>query len=140
MDILERLNSAKRYVSDLGEILRSTSEEQFKSDVRTRYAVERLLQVSIEALLDSSLMIVAKHRARKPRTYKDVAGVLTEVGALPKDDALMLGEMIALRNLLVHRYTELDPSRIYKSAEQRRDIDRISNAIGNFLKKKSLDP
>lgn len=105
------------------------------------YAVERLAQLLIQALLDLGAMIAVYTEGLKPETYKGIARLLAEKLGLTSDDRELLEGLAGFRNLLVHGYAEIDrdlEERAFKEIE--RDLPGIVKAVKNYVVKSSLDP
>jgi uncharacterized protein YutE (UPF0331/DUF86 family) len=73
-----------------------------------RAAVERWLQLAIEACIDIASHVVAAEGWPPPATARDAFRVLASHGRLPAELAERLGAAAGLRNLLVHDYVSVD--------------------------------
>jgi uncharacterized protein YutE (UPF0331/DUF86 family) len=60
----------KRQLEALEDYIKRIAEHRARGSI---YAVERLAQLSIQALLDLGAMIAAWTKGRKPQTYREVA-------------------------------------------------------------------
>ena len=100
----------------------------------TRRAVERILQIAIEACLDVGKHIIAQDRYRFPVDNKDVFIILAEEGIVPQDLLPNLIDMARFRNLMVHDYARIDDGIVYGILKRRLgDFDRYSAAIVHYL-------
>ncbi|WP_243679479.1 DUF86 domain-containing protein [Vulcanisaeta souniana] len=72
------------------------------------YAVERLTQLTIQALLDLGAMLAVELRDRKPETYRDIADYLSNKLGLDEDLRKFLRGLAGFRNVLVHGYAEIN--------------------------------
>lgn len=77
-------------------------------DAVLRAAVERWLQVSIEACLDVANHVIASSGWTPPETGRASFLSLSAHGYLEHDLAMRLGRAVGLRNLLVHDYVSVD--------------------------------
>jgi len=79
--IADKLSAMERYVS----LLRGYSKEDkedIASDPTLRGAVERYLQLAIEAVIEICEMIIAERGLGKPETYKEVIEALGKAAYL----------------------------------------------------------
>jgi uncharacterized protein YutE (UPF0331/DUF86 family) len=75
-----------------------------------RAAVERWLQVSIEACLDLAVNAIAVRGWTPPDYGRAAFSTLAAHGLLDPGLATRLGRAVGLRNLLVHDYAAVDPA------------------------------
>ena len=108
--------------------------DKFAVDARTRLAVERAMQVAIEALLDASALVAAGKRVGLPADEENVADGLLRVGCFSEDDARVLGDLRRFRNVLVHQYGKLDPLRVHRHAlDAPEALRRLTGALRRCL-------
>ena len=102
----------KGYVGELEGLLKE--KEEFFHSLVLRMAVERLLQLSIECLLDIAQHIAAAKGKRPPESYSDCIKVLEEVGLIKEEKGELYRSIIRFRNILVHGYARIDPKIVYE--------------------------
>jgi uncharacterized protein YutE (UPF0331/DUF86 family) len=106
--IVERVKYLKEMSEELPTFL------SFKrADHKYKSAIERDLQVAIEACIDVGKVIIAEKRLRPPQSMKDVFSVLYENGFVDRRMLKNLENMVGVRNILVHRYEKIDLEIIY---------------------------
>ncbi|MEG3225542.1 MAG: hypothetical protein BME94_08580 [Methanobacteriales archaeon Met13] len=105
IDIIER---------NLVEIKAIISEGYHQFNYRTELAAKHALQESIKACIDISNHIIASRGFRRPNDYRDLFLVLEENQIIDKNLSLKLQAMAKFRNLLVHRYAEMDQKRLFQ--------------------------
>ena len=81
-------------------------------DPMLRAAVERWLQIAIEACVDIAEHVVADEGWTPPTSARASFEVLALNGRIPVDLAQRLGSAAALRDLLVHDYATVDLGRL----------------------------
>ncbi|MDK2465155.1 MAG: DUF86 domain-containing protein [Candidatus Korarchaeota archaeon] len=91
----------------------SLSEEDFLRDYRNLYTLRMLIVEVVEAIVDVGLLLVRG----EVETYAQVVDRLLEMGVISVGTADSLKSLIRLRNLIVHRYWEVDDLRIYREAK-----------------------
>lgn len=94
----------------LAELDRLAQPEKIASDVRERRFVEHTLQIAIQAALDAASHIVSDERLGEPKTNRDLFNLLVQGDWLSSELSKALGRMVGFRNVLVHGYTEVDPT------------------------------
>jgi uncharacterized protein YutE (UPF0331/DUF86 family) len=73
-----------------------------------RAAVERWLQVAIEACIDVASHVIASEGWPPPSTGREAFMILAQHGRIPGDLAQRLGLAVGLRNILVHDYARTE--------------------------------
>lgn len=129
---LQYLRNEVQYLKREGAAV--PSFESYVNDVRLRRAVERSLQVAVEACLDIARRIIAIEGFRYPENNQDTFRVLVEEKIVPARLLDTLQEMARFRNLIVHDYAKIDDARVYGILKQRLgDFDAYARAIANYL-------
>ena len=106
----------------------------YSTSMVTRRAVERTLQIAVEACLDIGKHIIAQDRYRFPVDNKDVFIILAEEQIVPSDLLPNLIDMARFRNLMVHDYARIDDGIVYGILKRRLgDFDRFGAAIIHYL-------
>jgi len=132
--ILSRISRLREYVQALEELRREPYEE-FLSNYMVRYTSERCLHLAIECAINIGNHIISALQLRKPEEYHDIAIILGEAGVIPREFAEQLAKMIRFRNILVHNYVRLDPSKVYSFMQERlEDFELFIKYIIDFLK------
>ena len=137
----ERLKWLARYVDELRIYRkRATSFRVYQEDMALRRAVERTLQIAVEACLDIGRRLIALEGFRYPEDNKDVFQVLYEEGVVPEDLLPALVEMARFRNLIVHDYARVDDAKVYGILKKRlTDFDAYARAIAAYLEQEEGD-
>ncbi len=128
--ILAKIDVLDRYLKELREIL-PTSFGEYKK-IEKRRASERLLQVSIECVIDICGMLVTGLRLGLPAEEDDLFEKLEQAGLISSSRKQSLKKMRGFRNILVHEYGEVDDTIVY---------DVLQNNLNDFeaFKKEILD-
>jgi len=135
--ILERLEFLRNEVAYLKrERDRIHSFKEYVDDVRLRRAIERSLQISVEACLDIGRRLIALEGFRYPEDNRDVFRVLTEEGVVSKELLPTLLDMASFRNLIVHDYARIDDAKVYAILKKRLgDFDEYAKVIAAYLER-----
>lgn len=127
---LRRLDERLRRLRELGERPRG----DFLEDPVVQAAAERLLQVTIQIVLDVGAHVLADRGVVDWEEYRAVPERLAEEGILPPELADRLVRAAGQRNVLVHLYTEVDPDLVYETLqEELDDFVAFAEAIHRLL-------
>jgi uncharacterized protein YutE (UPF0331/DUF86 family) len=115
-----RIDVIERNLVELQEIT-AEGYSHFKASYRNELAAKQALMESIEACIDISNHIIATYGFRRPMDYKDIFLILGEQNILNKTLSLKLQEMAKFRNVLVHRYIDIENERLFTLMENESD-------------------
>lgn len=133
--IIAKFQIVDENIKILKELARTSAREAVSDPIK-RAAVERLLQVAIEAVIDIGCHVISALKLKAPSTYAEIAEILASKGIISDDVKEEIASMIRFRNLLVHGYAKLDPERLADMLERRLDdFDHFKEEIIQWLKK-----
>lgn len=89
------------------------SFETYLKDLTIKDAVERNIEVAIQACIDIARIIIKKEGLREPEDNKGVFIVLSENGIISERSLKFLIPMAGTRNILVHGYEKIDDAIIF---------------------------
>jgi uncharacterized protein YutE (UPF0331/DUF86 family) len=98
------LNEALQHLAAHG----SVDADRLRADPTLRAAIERWLQVAIEACIDLAYHVIAGRGWTPPDTSRGSFETLAAHGLISPDLAARLGMAAGMRNILVHEYAEVD--------------------------------
>lgn len=110
--VRSKIDELDGYVRDL-ERFAPPTREAFLQDLGARLACERLMQVCVECLIDLAEMVVSGLKLGLPDDEARAVRRLAEAGVLGEEDARLLNDLRAFRNVLVHLYGKLDLDKEY---------------------------
>ena len=122
--ITGKLRELQRYVQQLREF-QSYRYDEIEGDLEKIWAIEHGLQVSIQIIIDVGNHILAGMGKNQVRDYTDVLSKLGQYNVLPSEFAAEIQGMAGFRNLLVHRYTDVNLRQVY---------DVLQNRLDDFMK------
>ena len=109
-------------------------DDEFFADERNLYTVEHLLLVAIEAAATLCNHILAKTAKRAPVSYGECFEGLQLVHKLDADLTPKLIQMARFRNRLVHRYWDVDGTRVLAYARRNLgDFEAYLRAISEIV-------
>ena len=104
--------------------LGALSEEEFLADPRNCYSACYALMTAIEGTANVASHLLTTSQQPAPRSLSAGFRELPGLGvALPLELVERLGMMIRFRNLIVHRYWEVDYRRVYQT---------LQSSLGDF--------
>lgn len=111
--IRTKIEAVQERILRLRHYSEGLSLEKYLSDPKTKDAVERSLQVALQACIDMGRGIIREKGLRHPQDNKGVFVVLAEAGIISENTLRFLIPMAGTRNVLVHGYERLDDELIY---------------------------
>ncbi len=131
--ILTRLDELDGYLRDLRAIAPSRFGDYLA--VEKRRACERLLQISIEGVIDVCALLVTGLRLGVPAEEDDLFEKLARREVLSPPMVATVRRMKGLRNLRVHEYGRIDDQIIFETIRDRlADFDVFKGEILGFLR------
>jgi len=117
------------------EEIRSLSPEQFVESYRDNQAAKYSLLEIMEAYIDIANYIISVKGFRRAEEYSEMFRVLKDERVLGEELAVRLEDMARFRNLLVHRYGEIDNRRVLEIIKHNlKDIEEFEKEIERFIK------
>jgi uncharacterized protein YutE (UPF0331/DUF86 family) len=133
--ILTKLRNMKKYV-DFLRSFKDIPKEKLNEDYMLRSAIERNFQLALESVLDIGEIIISMRELEKPEDYKEIIEILGKHDVLPRDFAKKFAPAAGFRNILVHKYTDVDTDELYEHLRQDlKDFDFFAESIAKFIKK-----
>ncbi len=114
---------------------REAGLDRFLADEQLRAAVERHLQLALQAAIDGAAHVLAEDFPEAPDTYRAVFELLARHGVIPSDLAERLARAAGLRNLLVHGYLELEPRRTWEALGGLEDLVALAGHLHAYLER-----
>jgi len=119
------------------EEIKTLSPDQFVESYRDIQAAKYSLLEIMEACVDIANYIISVKGFRRAEEYSEMFKVLKEEGVIAKELATKLEDMARFRNLLVHRYGEVDNRRVLEIITHNlKDIEEFEREIEKFIKEK----
>jgi uncharacterized protein YutE (UPF0331/DUF86 family) len=119
--ILTRIDQLDSYLSELRQVAPADLETYRK--IEKKRSCERLLQISIECVVDICGSIVAGLHLGLPQDEEDLFEKLDRASVISTQLKDTLRRMKGLRNILVHEYGAVDDEAVF---------DVVQNRLGDF--------
>jgi len=131
--ILIKIDQMKGYLTELEKVLPETYED-YKT-IEKRRSTERLLQLSIEAVIDICNLVVSGLDLGLPSKESDLFDKLANEGIISEETKNTLYEMRGFRNILVHEYATVDNQLVFETAQDStEDFRKFTSEIKYRLK------
>jgi uncharacterized protein YutE (UPF0331/DUF86 family) len=131
--ILAKLDELDTYLSELESVM-PKSYEEYTSSIEKKRSSERLLHVLIECVIDVAALIVKGLRLGLPAEEEDLFEKLEKEKIIPKEMKEKLKIMRGFRNILVHRYAEVDDKFVFDNLRNINDFKEFRKEIAAFLR------
>jgi uncharacterized protein YutE (UPF0331/DUF86 family) len=123
--ILERLKLLEDRLALLEHYSdQAASMNDYSTNDMLRDAVERSLQVAIEACLDIGRRLIALRGFDYADTNQRVFTILAREGIIPAEQLSVLTAMVGFRNIIVHDYADINNQTVYTILKTRLDAFR----------------
>ena len=110
--------------------------DKFTSSFEKIQATKHCLQEAIEACLDIANHIIASKGFPRAEEYGQFFSILADKKIIRKDLANRLADMAKFRNLLVHRYSMIEPKELHRILnENLADIEGYVRGIMDYVSK-----
>lgn len=94
---------------------RMITVQELTTDVKRAWAIERGLQLCVQAVLDIAAHIVAASGSSVGDEYRDHIVALGQLNVLPAEFAERIAPMAGFRNILVHEYLDVDVNEVHRA-------------------------
>jgi uncharacterized protein YutE (UPF0331/DUF86 family) len=131
--IITKIDELEGYLKELRSIIPEGYDEYLLS-IEKRRACERLLQISVECVIDICGLLISGLRLGLPSEESEIFEKLFLNNIVSKEMKDTLKSMKGFRNILVHDYAKLDNALIYEIATTRLiDFERFVKDISKVL-------
>lgn len=128
-----RLEKLRDYVKQL-ESYKNLDYIEFCEDPDKHYAVERVLELAIQVVLDIGSHILSAGFNESFSEYKEVMRKLGEKKVIDKTLSANLVKAAGFRNILIHDYLTIDLEEVYKSLKDDvKDFEKFIKQVLSFL-------
>ena len=110
--VADKLRYINQYTDDLKQ-MRGMSKEEYVEDIVTKRAVERTLMNLIQACIDLAQHVRSTEDLSPTGTAKQEMQALGDADILSRETQEKMEEATGLRNILAHRYGDIDHEVVY---------------------------
>lgn len=134
--ILSKIDELQRYIDELEEI-KPDDFEEYKNSIEKKRACERLFQISIETVIDIANILVSNLKLGIPSDEDILFEKLAKEKIISKKLEKILKKMKGFRNILVHKYGEVNDELVYENFDDLNDFAYFIEEISKFLDKQN---
>jgi len=132
--ILVKIDEMESYLEEIKEFIPKDFGE-YTDSRESRRVCERLLQISIECVIDICSLLVKGLKLGAPSDEDDLFQKLKKKKAISGRMLDVLKGMKGFRNILVHRYAEVDDELVFKFLKRNlKDFQAFKKEVLNSLK------
>lgn len=130
-----KLSYIQTYYQELDNVL-LYSDEEIKQDFLKLRAMERILQLIVDEIIDINNHIIRYSNLSVPDDFQGSFMILSDNKILPGDFAGRIAPVVGVRNRLVHRYEKIDLNIILDAVRKNKeDFKEYVKYIFSFLTK-----
>lgn len=136
---IEKLKTLEKDLLDtlieIKEII-ALREEEFIRDSKQIYALRYLLIEAVEAMANMCNHLLTRITGQVPKGYPDCFEKLSTAKIITDDLSKKLIKAASLRNILIHKYWEIDDSKVFKSVKENiGDFESFLRQVNEFIGK-----
>jgi uncharacterized protein YutE (UPF0331/DUF86 family) len=136
---IEKLKTLEKDLSDTISEIRTMiaiEEEDFIKDSKQIYALRYLLIEAVEAMANICNHLLARTTGQVPKGYPDCFEKLSAAQIITEELSGKLTKAASLRNILIHKYWEIDNRRVFRSTKENiGDFEQYLKQVNEFIKK-----
>jgi uncharacterized protein YutE (UPF0331/DUF86 family) len=139
-EIIERkIAFIREQINDIKLLLSNKSKEEILKDQWLIKGLKYSLQTAIEAMIDITFHICAKHFKKAPVDARDGFNMLLDKNIIRERDFLTFSQMVGFRNRVVHGYEDVSDERVYELASNGLyDFEHFIDLILRYAKSQKL--
>ena len=136
---IEKIKTLEKDLLDTVSEIKSITaveEEVFVKNQKDIYSLRYLLIAAVEAMANICNHILTRVTGQVPKGYPDCFEKLSDAKIITKDLSDMLKKAASLRNIIIHKYWEVDDRKVFKSVKENiSDFEEFLRQINEFMKK-----
>lgn len=135
---IEKVKALEKDLLDTSSGIKSIiamKEDSFLKDQKNIYSLRYLLIEAVEAMANICNHILARITGQVPKGYPDCFEKLSDAKIITKELSDRLKKVTSLRNIIIHKYWEIDDSKVFKyTKENVGDLEEFLREINRFIK------
>ncbi len=133
--IKDKIQEIEKYLMQLEEIVPDSLEE-YQEDFKTKAACERYLERLVEAAEDLAFLAIKYLELESPEEEKEIFKILSRTKIISSDLSDELKRAKGMRNVLAHKYGEIDDKITFVAATEEigRDLKKLIKSIKEKIK------
>lgn len=131
--VKHKMSDVQGYLEELKPILKNDSKDIVEDKLKLR-TLERLFQLIVDTAIDINTHIISESELQVPNDYQGTFRTLGENKILPMDFVLKIAPSVGLRNLIVHKYGNVDLKRMIEDTKNEiSDYEEYLKHVNTFL-------
>ncbi|MFH0701231.1 MAG: DUF86 domain-containing protein [Candidatus Woesearchaeota archaeon] len=133
--IKDKIKEIEKYLMQLEEIVPDSLEE-YQEDFKTKAACERYLERLVEAAEDLAFLVIKHLDLESPEEEKEIFKILSRTKIISSDLSDGLKRAKGMRNILAHKYGEIDDEVTFVAATEEigKDLRMLIKSIKRRIK------
>jgi uncharacterized protein YutE (UPF0331/DUF86 family) len=124
-------------VAEIRLIITAT-EEIFIKEKKDIFSLRYLLIEAVEAMANICNHILARITGQVPKGYPDCFEKLSDAQIIKKELADKLKKIASLRNIVIHKYWQIDDRKVFKSTKENiDDFGEFLRQVNEFIQRSS---
>ena len=137
--LVSKLEDIDRFTEELRD-MSETSKDEYLSNVVVQRAVERTLMNVVQACIDIARHIRTTAELGTAETAAKEIRALSEADIISTRTGEKLEEAVGFRNLLAHRYGEIDHDLVYEVLQEDLEwFERYQREIADWYRERAFD-
>ncbi|MBU0760774.1 MAG: DUF86 domain-containing protein [Nanoarchaeota archaeon] len=132
--IYSKIDELNNYLDEL-EKIKPADFKEYKDSIEKKRACERLLQISIETVIDVGNVLVSNLKLGIPSDEDELFDKLKHKKIISGKMEKILKDMKGFRNILVHKYGEVDDELAFENLDKLGDFEDFVGEVMSFVKK-----
>lgn len=130
--VVTKITELKGYLQELRDLLKASNQEILADSGKVHIA-ERLLQLIVDTMIDVNQQYIKERHLPVTEDYQSTFRILGSSSILPVDFAEKLAPVVGLRNIVIHRYDQLDKERFIQLL--RKNISDFDHYCSEIIKR-----
>jgi len=122
MRIKDKIEEIDKYLEELYSFIPNDFNE-YENDFKIKAACERYFERIIEAVIDLAFLFVRDKGLKKPEDDEVVFDILHDNDVISKELNERLKNAKGMRNIISHKYSNIDDNIVFESVSERLDKD-----------------
>ena len=136
--ILIKLEEFGHYLQELEEMLPSELED-YLNNLTLRRACEKTAELAIETVISTISIMVSSLKLGVPTSEDSLVDLLVRNKVITNQLGGKIKAMKGFRNILIHKYGEIDDKRAYDFfQEEREDFNLLITEVKSYIKNKNI--
>ena len=127
-----KISQIKKYLGQT-EAFKKYSRQEIETDDLVRPALEHVLFLITQSVIDLGDMLISYRAFRKPGNQSEIFQILKENNVIPRELEEKLISMTGFRNVIAHDYAKVNYDRVYEVLHKDlKDIEEFIEVVSRI--------